>query len=112
MTKTLTIVSWHGEEDIPSLDDPKVWSCCGGIWRDDPPWELYIGEWSEAARPHLECLKAHIVENGIRNGGFWHQAEGIPQFSDGVYLFLSMRAWGDLMAAIWGGHYCHYAWER
>lgn len=115
-TEALTIVSWHGADepvfDEGSLDNPLVRGGLGGIWRDDPPWDEYVASWRDPGdHARLECLKAHLVANNIRRGGRWHQSQGIPQFSDGSYMYFSQRAWGDLMAAIWGGHYCHYAWE-
>jgi hypothetical protein len=108
---SLEIVSWHGEGDV-GQDDPLVRGGVGGIDRHDPPWDEYLASWLDPAdRARLTRLKAHLVEHGNKRGGWWHQREGIPRFSDGSYMFMSMRGWGDLQAAIWGGHYCHYAWE-
>lgn len=117
---TLTIVSWHSAEEVDEhpLDDPQIRGWLGGYAPGgriaaSGPWDAYVDRITDDAgdRERLEALKAYIVENELRRGGWWHQREGIPKFSDGSMLYLSMRAWGDLMAAIWGGDYCLYAWE-
>lgn len=116
MTAELTIVEWVGEETIPDEgfgDDALVRGWCGGVAGGYASWEAYLSDCPEADHPRLEVLRDHLVATDMRNGGLWHQREGIPKFSDGSVLFLSMRAWGDLMSAIWGGgDYCSYAWEQ
>jgi len=118
---SIEIVGWHHEDEFPDdfLEDPKFvgWSggyAPNGVISPSGPWADYIERVAdtEEDRQRLECLRAYIEANDVRNGGSWHQrGGGIPRFSDGTYIYLSQRAWGDLMAAIWGGTYCDFAWE-
>jgi hypothetical protein len=65
-----------------------------------------------------EFLKKEIVRLGIRNGGFWHQREGVPVFEDGNAFACSMRSWGGFMAEVWSEQdgkeydYIDFAWEE
>jgi hypothetical protein len=69
--------------------------------------------------PYLEALRLSILHLGLTEGGFWHQRDcGVPLFSDDTVGFFSMRAWGDLMAAIWNSElatksfsYVDFAWS-
>lgn len=50
---------------------------------------------------HKEAIIKDIIDNNYVIYGDTHQSEdwrGIPVFEDG-YIFLSMRSWGELMAA-------------
>lgn len=79
-------------------------------------WQDYLDAWNEKHHPYLEALREAIVEGNIRRGGFWHQEQGVPVFEDGTIGGFSMRAWGDLMAAVWSEEedkdYCYadFAW--
>lgn len=83
-------------------------------------FEQYLDQvWESEAegRKYAWALRNEIVAKKIRRGGFWHQEqEGVPVFIDGRYATYSMRAWGDLMAAIWSevdqeAHsYVKFAW--
>lgn len=84
-------------------------------------WHDYISRWPVISRPYIEALRAHIVANRIRRGGFWHQdssVSGVPHFDDGTCFQASMRGWGDLLAAVWsqedGRDYCYtyFAWDE
>lgn len=61
-----------------------------------------------------EALKQHIKEHGYKFGGVYHQSNehrGVPYIEGKKPFFCSFRAWGGLMAEIWGGDYPMYAWE-
>lgn len=81
-------------------------------------WIDYVDLWKEENRVYLEALREEILEKQIKKGGFWHQhgGEGVPVFEDGKVAAFSMRAWGDLLAAIWSEaedkDYCYadFAW--
>lgn len=81
-------------------------------------WKDYADTWKEEVQPYIEALKEEIVGKEIKRGGFWHQhsGEGVPVFEDGKVAIFSMRAWGDLLAAIWSEvedkDYCYadFAW--
>ena len=63
-------------------------------------WKDYI-EVFDDMKPHLEAIRKEIVKNNYKFGGYTHQLEMIPIFSDNTIGFFSYRAWGDLMSAIW-----------
>ncbi len=46
-----------------------------------------------------------VVERGLKETGFWHQnaEDGVPVYTDGTVSLVSMRAWGDIMAAVANG---------
>lgn len=66
-------------------------------------WKDYLEAFQLEVHPYLEAVRESVIEHGIRITGDQHQhsSDGVPKFSDGKYLLLSFRAWGDLMAAIW-----------
>lgn len=74
-----------------------TWNASGHCWQD------YLASWKEVVRPYCEALRREVVRLNLRRGGDWHQQaeEGTPLFSDGKIASFSMRAWGDLLAAIW-----------
>lgn len=51
---------------------------------------------------HYVYFKNYLKENKIKICGDEHQESLIPVFDDGVILLYSYRAWGALMAEIWG----------
>ena len=81
-------------------------------------WKDYLNIYEEQAFPYLEALRSKILSDNIRNGGFWHQEEGCPVFSDEKAASFSMRAWGDFLAAVWSEQenkdysYIDFAWEH
>lgn len=127
--EAIEVVDWLSETDAEGK--PESVSALGGWFgfrRSEPGGELfrervshrwadYLDNWEESWHPHLEALRRAIVRGGIRNGGNWHQDFGTPLFSDGTIGAFSMRAWGDLMAAVWSEEegcdytYCDFAWE-
>ena len=66
-------------------------------------WDEYKLTWCEGEHDRLEALREEILQQGLRTSGEHHQnaENGAPVFSDGTAASFSMRAWGDLMAAIW-----------
>lgn len=84
------------------------------------PWDEYVESTTttEKEAAYAEALRKSIVQHDVRYGGFWHQysENGVPLFEDGTVATFSMRAWGDLLAAIWsdvdGKPYCYadFAW--
>lgn len=64
----------------------------------------------EAFNAIVKCCK----EKQYKFGGQIHQSssyKGVPVLSDGCVFFATMRAWGEVMAAVWGGKYSQYAWS-
>lgn len=113
MSAPITVVDWLDEEGATDREE-----AVGGMggWVEGEPWAEYLAAWPPEDHPYLEALKAEILAKGIRWGGFWHQGEGTPLFSDGKVASFSMRGWGDLLASVWSEHdgepqsYCRYAW--
>jgi hypothetical protein len=68
---------------------------------------------SSLLRERAEALRASILERRIWEDGGWHQHDdhGVPRFDDDTIASFSLRAWGDLLAAVWttrlGRPYCY-----
>ena len=58
---------------------------------------------SEEVREIVQLIGDEVVRNGYAFSGQEHQnaLTGVPVFSDGTCLRASMRAWGQIMAAIY-----------
>ena len=98
--KTLT-VKWSNAAD-EKIDPAKIFSWIGGRIEGDG-WETYLKGIKPYVHPYLEVLRQSVIENGLRITGRKHDQEDgcTPVFSDGAWVSVSWRAWGDLMAAIW-----------
>lgn len=125
--KCMKIVKWVSYEEASKLPEA-VGGMGGWFGHSDPTpenpigkevshrWKDYLDMWKPEGHPYVEAIRAAVLEGNIRNGGFWHQKEGCPVFEDGKAACFSMRAWGDLMAAIWSEKenkdysYCDFAW--
>lgn len=111
----LRIVAWKSYEDATENDPPNVGDLGGYV--EGTGWPEYIDTWSDEAKPYYEITREHILANQIFRSGDWHQAEGVPVFSDGTIAAMSMRAWGDMMASIYNTRfgksysYLDFAWE-
>lgn len=101
----LVIDHWsNGETD----DGDKVIGGLGG-WVEGETWRNYRRQMPQTWRPYLNVLRKYIMGTSCRYGGFWHQEEGCPVFSDGTVIAMSFRAWGDFMAAVWNtAEQCHH----
>jgi hypothetical protein len=66
-------------------------------------WKDYIDIFKEEAHEKLEYYRKYIVDNEIKCT--WEEQQNwyecLPLFDDGTSAMFSMRAWWDLMAAIW-----------
>lgn len=98
--KPLT-VEWSDPSD-ERIDPAKLFSWMGGRIKGEG-WGVYLKSIRPEVWPYLEALKTSVVEKGLRITGQQHDEddECTPIFSDGRWISLSWRAWGDLMAAIW-----------
>lgn len=58
----------------------------------------------------ISLIKEEIIKNKYRFSGEEHQNSltGVPVFSDGTCFRASMRSWGMIMAAIYGGTYMDF----
>jgi hypothetical protein len=76
----------------------------GGFETMDGTWAEHVARLQPRVVPYHEALRRAILARGLRRGGDWHQnaRDGVPVFDDGAVGTFSFRAWGDLMAAIWG----------
>lgn len=91
----------------------------GGFFMRGMRWKDYCENSFCGGSPHIEAFREYIICNDIKHDGDWHQNgdAGAPLFSDGSAGTFSMRAWGDLMAAVWSEHedrdYCYvdFAWN-
>ena len=75
----------------------------GGTFNEGDRWKDYIGREEEWKRPYLEAIRVDAIRRHIKISGSEHQeaSNGAPKFNNGKTGLFSMRAWGDLMAAIW-----------
>lgn len=72
-------------------------------WNAGHRWKDYLGAFKEEVHPALEELRRSILENNIRCTGSEHQYghSAVPLWSNDKVDSYSMRAWGDLMAAVY-----------
>jgi hypothetical protein len=72
---------------------------------DGQSWPEYLENILPAARPYAEALRQEILTRQLWEPGDWHQQSdaGVPVYSDGTAATFTLRAWGDLMAAVWNG---------
>ena len=66
-------------------------------------------DWANAEQAVVD----EIRRKRYKFGGNYHQygLYGCPVFEDHTVFMVSMRHWGSIMARVWGGDYCSYAWE-
>ncbi len=67
-------------------------------------WADHLARTEPRLVPYHDALRRAVLERGLRRGGDWHQSapDGVPVFDDGAIGTFTYRAWGALMAAIWG----------
>lgn len=83
----------------PAQDMKRSLGGLGGFFSLGMRWADYVEAVGE--NEYTLALREYIVQNEIKEGGGWHQDEGVPVFEDGTVASFSFRAWGDLLAAIW-----------
>lgn len=96
-------VSYNVAESMPE----SVFGGMGGWFSKGQRWSDYLDAYKPEYHKDLEVLRASILKNNIRVTGGEHQSqysESVPVFPDGTAATYSMRAWGDLMAAVWSTH--------
>lgn len=66
-------------------------------------WKDFIEAVEPIKRPYYEAVREAAILHGLRFSGSIHQQSenGAPLFDDDTVGQFTMRAWGDLMAAIW-----------
>lgn len=72
----------------------------------------WFSEDSEGREQAELAVMNEIKSRGFKFGGNYHQngEYGCPVMTGGAVFMVSMRHWGDIMATVWGGNYCLYAW--
>lgn len=87
-------------------------------------WADYIDGWDSESRACAEAARAALLERwpeGFPPGGFWHQGQTgdtdtVPLGACGGKITMSMRAWGDFVAAVMSERddkdhtYVEFAW--
>ena len=94
----MEVVDWSGG---PTGKESIGW--LGGFFAHGMRWPDYLetmGLHGDALE-RVEAIRRAVIRDDVRRGGDWHQTEGMPVFDDGTHAMFSMRAWGDLLAAIW-----------
>jgi len=105
---SIDVEKWvHYEDAQAEVDAGKLrdLGSLGGWFQDGMRWKDYL-ERGPVPAEHAEAVRRSVLEKQLREDGGFHQGEeeGVPVFTDGATALLSMRAWGDLMAAIWSEH--------
>lgn len=99
----MIVKDWIKYEDAKNFTDNKIGGF-GGFFNDGMRWEDYIETFTDKAKIYVEALRYEIVNKNLKFTGRDHQSsnhENAPLFEDDTTATYSMRAWGDLMAAIW-----------
>jgi len=75
----------------------------GGFFDYGMRWGDYLDAIPELERPYAEAIRRSVLKNELKFNGSEHQYSevGMPLFTDDTVGSFSMRAWGDLMVAIW-----------
>lgn len=104
MGKQIEVWQWTNSEACEKEGRDDV-GCMGGFFQDGMRWKDYL-EHGGLPDEYAEAMRRAVIAGNIREDGGWHQMsdKGIPLFTDGKCALLSMRAWGDLLAAIWSEH--------
>jgi len=93
-------ISMSKAEEFPENKRPII---MGGFFKHGMRWDDYTSKLSDKIE-YLEAIRKEVLRKNIRITSREHQSRvdpGVPFFSDGTALLFTMRAWGDLMAAIW-----------
>lgn len=101
---TIEVEKWTSIEEAEKTERRDV-GTMGGWFQDGMRWKDYA-EKEPMPLEYAEAIRRSVLKNQIRIDGGEHQEgdEGCPVFSDGAMALMSMRAWGDLLAAIWSEH--------
>lgn len=98
----MIVIGWIDDDEI---EDGFIthFGGLGGFFKNGMRWKDYIDVLDEDEKLYAEALRRAVVDHDFRYTGDQHQNGplGVPVFSDGTYASFSLRAWGDLMAAIW-----------
>ncbi len=98
---SITVKEWITYKKAEAGNYDVFYRGIGGWFDEGHRWKDYIEVFDDKVKPYLEAIRKEIVKNNYKFGGYTHQLEMIPIFSDNTIGFFSYRAWGDLMSAIW-----------
>lgn len=116
----MKVERWTNNSDTALVPEKNLGSLGGwfNMHTRGQRWQDYLSIWKPEFHPHFEAIREEILRLQLKRGGFWHQEQdGIPVLSDGHHFSASMRAWGDLLAAVWSEadnkdhSYCEFAWS-
>ena len=100
----MKVKKWISYDEGESIED-SIGSIAvlGGFFKKGLRWKDYVERFDDSVVPYLEALKEEILDKELKYTGEDHQygEYGTPVFEDGRVFLASMRAWGDLMAAVW-----------
>jgi hypothetical protein len=108
----IKVIGWINYKDAEDNLRPAI-GCTGGWFQEGMRWMDYYEDVDDELQPYVQAIFDDVKENSIKLTGWenQHNNNGTVLFSDGKWAGFSMRAWGDLMAAIWSEiedkNYCY-----
>lgn len=100
----VTFISWEEADGKPELELGLHPENIRYLPTDEVSWTAFVQK--SKAPEHLNALYNFVTSHGLKFNGQLHQMgeKGVPLFSDGKVLMVSMRTWGHYMALIWNQH--------
>ena len=96
----MKVIDWISDAAAEDKTESVGWM--GGWFDDGDRWADYLAAYGPAVHPYLEAIKDDVLASGrfINGGQHQNSPRGVPLFEDDTVGRFSLRAWGDLMAAI------------
>lgn len=84
---------------------------CGGD-PFNPMWPQYLVQYKREWGKYFSCIRQYIIDFNLLGTPGSAMNDRYFEFSDGIILAFTWRAWGDLMQAIIGKRegYVNYYW--
>ena len=98
----MKVVEWISYGEAEGKTESVGWR---GGWfgnGDGERWDDYLAAYKPETHPYLGAIKDDVLASGrfINGGQHQNSPRGVPLFEDDTIGSFTLRAWGDLMAAI------------
>ena len=96
----MKIISWIADAD--SADKEVAVGGLGGSFAPGNRWQDFVDNCKPETHEYLEAIREYMLSQNKCVTAYDHQNSlgGVPMFEDGKVAIMSMRMWGDMMAAI------------